>query len=67
MGALKTAFYAWKRKYYPEIRLDGPQIEFIQAYFENVESGEDGLPDVKGKSVCQMLIAGFWEDQKEKL
>ncbi len=63
---LKAAFFRWKRKYYPEVSFGSEQIAYLDIYFNNVESGSsEPLPNVSGKSVIQMLIAGFWEDYKE--
>lgn len=62
---LKAAFLRWKSKYYPDIRFSAGQVEYLDIYFKNVESGSsEQLPEVAGQSVVQMLIAGFWEDYK---
>lgn len=63
---LKAAFFRWKHKCYPEIEFSLEQIAYLDIYFNNVRSGSsEFLPDVSGKSVIQMLIAGFWEDYNE--
>lgn len=68
MGVLKTAFYQWKREKYPRDQFDLLQIEYIDIYFQNVESGEDEqLPNVPGQSRLQGLIAEFWDDQGHRL
>lgn len=68
MGRLKTAFLQWKRENYPEIELSDGQVLYMRLYWENVESASsEPLPDVEGKSVIQMLLSGFWEDEKYKL
>jgi hypothetical protein len=65
---LKTLFFRWKNTYYPEIQFSMDQIVYINIYFNNVKSGSsEPLPDVKGKSVVQMLIAGFWEDNSREV
>jgi hypothetical protein len=66
LAVLKAAFFRWKRKYYSEIEFNSGQLAYLNIYFNNVESGSSApLPEVRGKSVVQMLIAGFWEDYKE--
>lgn len=65
MGYYKTLFMAWKARKYPDIKFGGGQIEWIHAYFRNVEAGEDEpLPKVKGMSECQQLVGEFWEDME---
>lgn len=65
---LKAAFFKWKRKNYPEIEFSSDQVEYLSVYFNGVESGSnDPLPAISGQSVVQMLIAGFWEDMRDRL